>query len=244
MEPDGDEYSAEWRELFKLENISLAYPRDDGEPSGRSPERARCDWPLGARCVVQPRTTPFPSCARSPGSEAGYVVAGGIHEHDSPTLLACIRCRDAADARLVQGGEAAFGGTLHLHGDLVFARAPTATRGADEDALSGLAQRLETLAEGRPLGAELVLGAWDEDAFLEAKKRLGVDLPTVPRLFVAFYQGDAAADAGRALQVRSPRPIRACSGAPCWSRDSCGESARPCWRCAKARRSLRSTGAT
>ena len=35
------------------------------------------------------------------------------------------------------------------------------------------------------------------DAFLEAKKRLGVDLPTVPRLFVAFYQGDAAADAKR-----------------------------------------------
>ena len=194
--PDGDEYSAEWRELFKLENISLAYPRDDGELFGRSPG-ALVAIGRSVLAVSYGADDAFPELRALTWKRAGYVVAGGIHEHDSPTLLACIRCRDAADARRVQGGEAAFGGTLHLHGDLVFARAPTATRGADEDVLSGLAQRLETLADGRPLGAELVFGAWDEDAFLEAKKRLGVHLPTVPRLFVAFYQGDAAADAKR-----------------------------------------------
>src|SRR6185503_5102404 len=151
--------------------VSLAYPRDDGEPSGRSPSTLVAIG-RSVLAVSYDAEDAFPELRALTWKRAGYVVAGGIHEHDSPTLLACIRCRDAADARRVQGGEAAFGGTLHLHGDLVFACAPTATRGAEDDVLSGLAQRLETLAEGRPLGAELVLGAWDEDAFLEAKKRL------------------------------------------------------------------------
>jgi MoaA/NifB/PqqE/SkfB family radical SAM enzyme len=194
--PDGDEYSAEWRELFKRENVSLAYPRDDGEPSGRSPSSLVAIG-RSVLAVSYDADDAFPELRALTWKRAGYVVAGGIHEHDSPTLLACIRCRDAEDARRVQAGEADFGGTLHLHGDLVFACAPTATRDAGENVLKDLGQRLERLAEGRPLGAELVLGAWDEEAFLEAKKRLAVDLPTMPRLLAVFYVGDAAADAKR-----------------------------------------------
>jgi hypothetical protein len=207
---DGDEYSAEWRELFKRESVSLAYPRDDGEPAGRSPNSLVAIG-RSVLAISYDSDDAFPELRALTWKRAGYVVAGGIHEHDPPTLLASIRCRDAADAHRIQAGEAAFGGTLHLHGDLVFACAPTATRGANEDELSRLAQRLETLAEGRPLGAELVFGAWDEAAFLEAKKRLGGDLPTVPRLFVAFYLGDAAADAkrfARALTEADARVFR------------------------------------
>jgi hypothetical protein len=198
-DPEGDEYSAEWRELFKRENVSLAHPRGDGEPSGRSPS-ALVAIGCSVLAVSYDAEDAFPELRALTWKRAGYVVAGGIHEHDSPTLLACIRCRDADDARRVRAGEAEFGGTLHVHGDLVFAIAPTATRDRGEDVLNDLAQRLETLADGRPLGAELVLGAWDDKAFLEANKRLGVDLPAVPRLFAVFYTGnagDAAADAKR-----------------------------------------------
>src|SRR5262245_6860104 len=198
-DPEGVEYSAEWRELFKRENVSVAHPRDDGEPTGRSPSTLVAIG-RSVLAVSYDAEDAFPELRALTWKRAGYVVAGGIHEHDSPTLLACIRCRDADDARRVQAGEAEFGGTLHVHGDLVFASAPTATRGTGDDVLNDLAHRLDKLADGRSLGAELVLGAWDEGAFLEAKKRLGVDLPAVPRLLAVFYagsEGDAAADAKR-----------------------------------------------
>ena len=194
--PDGAEYSAEWRELFKRENVSLAYSRDDGEPSGKSPG-ALVAIGRSVLAVSYDADDAFPELRALTWKRAGYVVAGGIHEHDVPTLLACIRCRDAADARRIQAGEAEFGGTLHVHGDLVFAYAPTGARLAGDNVLDDLARRLERLADGRPLGAELVLGAWDEDVFLEAKKPLGIDLPTVPRLFAVFHSGDAPVDAKR-----------------------------------------------
>src|SRR6476469_1553291 len=94
--------------VFKRENISLAYPRDDGELYGRSPS-ALVAIGRSVLAVSYAADDAFPELRALTWKRGGYVVAGGIHEHDSPTLLACIRCRDADDARRVQA-EAELGG--------------------------------------------------------------------------------------------------------------------------------------
>jgi hypothetical protein len=176
-------YSDEWRALFERENVALSVPGhnigDDVRQSpnhlvaiGRSIIATGYDW-----------GDAFPELRALTWKRAGFVVAGGIHVHDSPSLLAAIRCRDADDARALTAKSEDL--ELFPHGELLFARIPEATK-ANEVSLEEHAQKLTAFANGRPLGAELVLDEWDKPAFLAATQRLGSDLPTEPRMTVWF----------------------------------------------------------
>jgi MoaA/NifB/PqqE/SkfB family radical SAM enzyme len=191
--PDGD-YSAEWRALFERENVLLARARDDGELSGRSPSTLLA---LGRSVVAlsYDADDAFPELRALTWKRAGFVVPGGIHLHESPSLLGAIRCHDADDARslLTLQHVENFGCKLYLHGDVVFAHIPNAT-GGRESSFEQSTRHLESLAQGRPLGAELVLDEWDDAAFVSAKQRLGAELEATPRLLAVFH-GDTAADA-------------------------------------------------
>jgi hypothetical protein len=195
-EPDGD-YSAEWRALFDAEQVSLASTRDGGEIWGQSPSTLVA---VGRSVVAlgYDAGDAFPELRALTWKRAGYVAPGGIHLHESPSLLAAIRGRDADDARELAGAvaRAPYSAQPHTHGTVLFVRIPNAT---DDKELTFAArvQQLETLAAERALGVEVVVGDWDEAEFVHAKQRLGVDLETTPRLAVWFHGADSEKHAKR-----------------------------------------------
>lgn len=107
-----------------------------------------------------------------------------------------IRCRDEADVQSIveTARDDSYGCRLYPHGALLFAHIPGATSDTG-GALIERVRHLEALASGRPLGAELLCDDWDEAEFIDAKQRLGVELPTTPRLQVLYYGGRAGEDA-------------------------------------------------
>jgi MoaA/NifB/PqqE/SkfB family radical SAM enzyme len=184
------EYSAEWRALFEADQVMLASTRDDAE--GTQSPRSLLAVGRSILAVGYDAGDAFPELRALTWKRAGYVAPGGIHVHESPSLLSVIRCRDEADARRLLGAAPdAHGRQLYGHGVLVFVRLPDATRG-ESGTLIERARYLERIADGRPLGVELLCDDWDEKAFVEAKQRLGVELATTPRLEVSFHGGDAA----------------------------------------------------
>lgn len=195
-EPDGD-YSAEWRALFDAEQVSLSSTRDGGEIWGQSPSSLVA---VGSSVVAlgYDAGDAFPELRALTWKRSGYVAPGGIHLHESPSLLAAIRGRDADDVRELASAaaRAPYPAQPHAHGCVLFVRIPNAT---DDKGLTFAerVQHLETLAAERPLGVEVLAGDWDEAEFVHAKQRLGVELSTAPRLAVWFHGADSEQHAKR-----------------------------------------------
>jgi hypothetical protein len=190
--PEG-EYSAEWRALFQRENVALSALRDNGEPVGDSPNHLLA---IGRSVIAVGYDSgdAFPELRALAWKRGGFVIPGGIHLHESPSLLGAIRCRDADDAKALMARNA--GLELFQHGEVLFAHIHGATNTSDSS-LEGHAQKLVAFADGRPLGAELVLDEWDEATFLAAKQRLGSELRTEPRLLASFWGEKSLHDAAR-----------------------------------------------
>jgi MoaA/NifB/PqqE/SkfB family radical SAM enzyme len=207
-EPDGD-YSEEWRSLFERENVALAALRDDGETCGQSPSTLVA---VGRSVIARSYAAgdAFPELRALAWKRGGFVVAGGIHLHDSPSLLAAIRCRDAQDARARAAQAAAL--QTFAHGEVLFVLVSEATREKTAP-FEAHVRSLADLAAGRPLGAELVLHDWDLAAFLAAKQRLGAELRTQPRLLIVFYGGDGVEKARRFADQLTEATAHVCGSA-------------------------------
>lgn len=204
--PD-EPYSAEWRALFESEQVQLTSTRDDGESWGRAPSSliavGRSVLALGYDAGDA-----FPELRALTWKRAGYVASGGIHLHDSPSLLALIRGRDADDvsALALEATRGAPAFEPHVHGALLFLRLPEATRAPGS--VGEAASRLQVLAAGRPLGVE-ICNDWDEREFLSAKQRLGVEVAALPRLQVWFHGSDSEERARRFAAAVSEGTARA-----------------------------------
>jgi MoaA/NifB/PqqE/SkfB family radical SAM enzyme len=203
--PDG-EYSAEWRALFERENVALSALRDNGEPVGQSPNNLVA---IGRSVLAAGYDSgdAFPELRALAWKRGGFVVSGGIHLHESPSLLAAIRCRDADDARALVTRNAGF--ELFPHGDVLFARIHDATD-TNNGSLEDRTRKLVAFADGRELGAELALDEWDEPAFLAAKQRLGNELRLEPRLVVSFWGDKALDDAARFAKQVTEAAVHVC----------------------------------
>jgi len=205
--PEG-EYSAEWRELFERENVALSALRDSGEPVGDNPH---CLFAVGCSVIAVGYDSgdAFPELRALTWKRGGYVVPGGIHLHESPSLLGAVRCRNTDDAQALLTQSAS--PELSQHGELLFVhvRAATSTK-ISGNTLEEHTQKLIAFANGRPLSAEIVLDEWDEAAFLAAKQRLGTELRTEPRLFVAFWGEKSLDDAARFAEQVSEATAHVC----------------------------------
>jgi MoaA/NifB/PqqE/SkfB family radical SAM enzyme len=201
-----DDYSAEWRALFQRENVALSALRDSGEPVGQSPNGLLA---IGRSVIAVGYDSgdAFPELRALAWKRGGFVVPGGIHLHDSPSLLGVVRCRSNDDAKALVGRTT--GLRLFQHGALLFAHFPEATKTSD-GSLEERARQLLTFADGRPLSAELVLENWEEAAFLAAKQRLGNELRTEPRLLVSFWGEDAPGNATRFAAQLSEATVHVC----------------------------------
>ena len=209
--------------LFETEQVVLATARDDGELS-QSP-RTLVAVGSSVLAVGYDAGDAFPELRALTWKRAGFVAPGGIHVHESPSLLSVIRCRDEADARTLLGAT--------LDGRTA-ATSPARRAGVraqpkrDERRQGWNAHRtaryIEALAAGRPLGAELWCDDWNEATFVDAKQRLGVDLPTTPRLQVMFYgvtrsnrrDASRAMDRGGRARSRGCVLIKGLRGASAW----------------------------
>jgi hypothetical protein len=187
------EYSAEWRALFQRENVALSALRDNGEPIGQNPNHLVA---IGRSVIAVGYDSgdAFPELRALAWKRGGFVVPGGIHLHESPSLLGAIRCHDTADSKRLMARDVGF--QLFEHGELLFVRINEATQ-ATVGSFEERVQELIAFAGGRPLSAELVLNEWDEAAFVAAKQRLGSELGRVPRLLVSFWGDKSLDDAAR-----------------------------------------------
>lgn len=206
--PD-DAYSDEWQALFQREHVALAALRDSGEPVGQSPSQLLA---IGRSVIAVGYDSgdAFPELRALAWKRAGFVVPGGIHLHEPPSLLGAIRCRDKDDAEALIAKNP--GLELFPHGALLFAHSREEAKPA-RSTLEDRARMLVEYADGRPLGAEFVLDGWDESAFLAAKQRLGGELQTEPRLLVSFWGAESDENAARFAKQISEGTVHVCHGA-------------------------------
>lgn len=209
--PDGL-YSSEWQALFENEGLVLTSERESGEVRGLSPTALVA---IGKSVLASSYDAgdAFPELRALTWKRAGFVTPGGIHMHESPALLAAIRGSDSADvAKLVGGAALPAGCKAYLHGDVAFVLIPRATS-EEGGGLPQCVELLKQLAGRRPIGAELLLDEdFSEADFLSAKKRLGAELPQVPRLMVVFYAGEATTQAARFAKSLNEANAHAAAG--------------------------------
>lgn len=91
-------YSAGWQELFAAEQVAALVEPGALPPDRLSPNRLLA---VGRSVIATSYDSddPFPELRALTWKRGGYVVAGGVHLHHDPDLLAAIRGRDADDVR-------------------------------------------------------------------------------------------------------------------------------------------------
>ena len=189
----GEPYSAPWRALFAEERVKT--PALD---HALSPEEL-----LSAGRAVFARTSSaadddFPELRALAWKRGGEVLAGGIHEHDTPRMLFVVRTDDAegtlASARARDPDALAV-----RHGDLVLGALPV--RGA----LAGTVSLLHEIARGLPIAQEIFFGPLDLTKLTDEAKRLSTSVAETRRMACWFWgptpekRADRAADFERAL---------------------------------------------
>ena len=218
-------YSAAWRELFEREGV-VPPPEVSAHRDLEWSQTPHHLLAIGRSVVATSYSADdaFPELRALTWKRGGYVVAGGLHLHDWPALLAVIRGRDSADARLVRDAlDRAQGGAppahAEVHGDLVVSLleltrdSSSSQRTPMGAALKQRAEALEQLAGERPLACEPLLEDTSGAALTAVMQRLGVELSSQPRLWVSFFGQDADAAAQRfASAVDQPGVHRAGHG--------------------------------
>lgn len=233
-------YSPAWQELFAAEQVAAMV-----EPGSYPPERQSptCLLAVGRSVIATSYDSddPFPELRALTWKRGGYVVAGGLHLHHDPDLLAAIRGKDEDDVRALEHAllaacrEAAAGASAeppagrnaaamvelrrredHVaslrvrtqrHGSYLLAHLPC--RGRTDEELAAHLERLRATAGARPLAAEPLLQAVTDEQLTTALQRLGTELATTPRLWLAFWGEHAAARARRYEQSLADPTVRA-----------------------------------
>jgi MoaA/NifB/PqqE/SkfB family radical SAM enzyme len=184
----GDAYSPAWRELFgeagvATPSIEYARPPDELLGAGRS---------VFAR-TRSAAEDDFPELRALAWKRGGEVLAGGVHEHDTPMVLFAMRARTVDPAVLLAWAEELDPNALAVrHGDLVLGAAPVRTWIGDALAL------LRDAAEGQPFAAEIYFGALDAQTLTDEAKRLGAEIGETSRVAFSFWAATPEQRASRA----------------------------------------------
>lgn len=198
--PDEDDYSAAWKQLFADEGVAVAGRVPGSEEwydCGAPRELARLGRTVMA--VKYGLDDTFPELRALAWKRGGQIPQSGIHMHSSLTLVMAVRCRGDADRAKLLAAPTAFAALhRHAHGELVLATLPLLGGAGGAKTLDELRDEALRLADGRPLGAELYLGAASDTELVAAKQRLGQKPAACPRLWISFW-GQGAEDKARAL---------------------------------------------
>jgi MoaA/NifB/PqqE/SkfB family radical SAM enzyme len=190
------DYSPQWRELFKAQAVA-----GPGVNYGEMPRELLA---LGRSVIAigYAAEDMFPELRALAWKQGATVMPGGIHCHEV-SLLAVLRAASAEEAqKLAAAPPVALKDVMRIyrHGDILLLVIVLDGR---DDELAEIKQALETYAVGRPLAAEVVPSNVEEAQMLAVMKRLGVDIPQEPRLVLQFWsytEGEAEAQAARFAQ--------------------------------------------
>ena len=190
------DYSPQWRELFKAQAVA-----GPGVNYGEMPRELLA---LGRSVIAigYAAEDMFPELRALAWKQGATVMPGGIHCHEV-SLLAVLRAASAEEAqKLAAAPPVALKDVVRIyrHGDILLLVIVLDGR---DDELAEIKQALEAYAVGRPLAAEVVPSNVEEAQMLAVMKRLGVDIPQEPRLVLQFWsytEGEAEGQAARFAQ--------------------------------------------
>ena len=184
--PD-EPYSAAWQQLFAGTDVAVA-DAIDREDAAICPRELAA---VGSSVLALGYGVDdvFPELRALTWKRGGTVVPGGIHVHDGLTVLAAIRCANAADASAVAARSAHPRAGIYPHGDLVLATLPFHDHAdaTTPTSLAGVRAWIAELAGDRRFSVELHDEAIPAAELLAVKQRLGHALPAAPRLIAAFW---------------------------------------------------------
>lgn len=184
-----EEYPDAWRELFAAEQISVPDYREASISMRRAPE----EFARFGRTVIATGggvDDVFPELRALAFRKHALVAPGGIHIHETATLLLGVRAR-AEVARCAEAAMREGFGTLR-HGELVFMTHPLAD-------LPDLEARVQRVAAGRPYAVEVVMRKLTREALDAAAKQLGSPASWRPRMVVSFAEWPKPTDKNDAL---------------------------------------------
>lgn len=173
----GEPYSAPWKELFTTERVDTP-----ALEHAQAPEQL-----VSAGRTVFARTRmaaddDFPELRALAWKRGGEVLAGGIHEHDKPTMLFAIRARSGEAEPLIARVEAvAPTAVAARHGDVVLGAFPVS------DELEASLAMVRDLAHGAPVAQELFFEPLDRATLTHETKRLGATIPESSRMMLQFW---------------------------------------------------------
>ncbi|HEU4536372.1 MAG TPA: radical SAM protein [Polyangiaceae bacterium] len=200
-------YSPAWRELFRAERVvdaeALRRRRDDDDDDRTSP-RELVAVARTVMAVAYHSGDAFPELRALAWRRGAHVLAGGVHVHDTMTLLAAVRARDADDAGRLSEAPPHPAARCYRHGDLVLLTVPVLGRAPSLETLPEARDLLLAFAAGRPHAAEIFSEELAEADLLAAKQRLGVARSTTPRLLMAYWEakgGEKAHDLARLCEA-------------------------------------------
>lgn len=135
-------YSPAWQELFAAEQVAAMLEPGAHAPSGQSP---RCLLAVGRSVIATSYDSddPFPELRALTWKRGGYVVAGGLHLHHDPDLLAAVRGESVEDVRALERA------LVDAYGKAVAAADAPPIAGRSAADLRELARRGEHLASLR-----------------------------------------------------------------------------------------------
>jgi hypothetical protein len=175
----GEPYSPPWQDLFAREGVAMPALEEAQTPD----ELVGAGRAVFAR-VHQAPDDAFPELRALAWKRGGEVLAGGIHEHDAPSLLFVIRTSAAAEVgSRVSAASVEAGRDLSTveHGDLLLG---AMTIGDDLPEAVSLLQRV---ARDEPIAQEIWCGPLDRAGLEYEAKRLAVTVEQAPRMALTFW---------------------------------------------------------
>jgi hypothetical protein len=125
----------------------------------------------------------FPELRALSWKRGGFVVPGGVHEHDTARLFAAVHASFSEESGRLVDAALSDGIWAWAHGRVVFLHIPP--EGPDST-LAEKKARLLALAGDRPLSAEVYFAEWEREDMTQALKRMGQSQPEKHRLWVRF----------------------------------------------------------
>lgn len=173
----GEPYSAPWKQLFTSERVDTP-----ALEHAQAPEQL-----VSAGRTVLARTRmaaddDFPELRALAWKRGGEVLAGGIHEHDTPTMLFAIRAPSGDAESLIARVEAVAPTAAAVrHGEVVLGAFPVS------DELDASLAVVRELANGAPVAQELFFQPLDRATLTHETKRLGVAIAESSRMMLQFW---------------------------------------------------------